>query len=308
MDTVPWLFIEGVYLLLDPCSRLETGWIPSTWDACCSAISKKIHTLQVLLDGETKKIYAAALPALECAYSKAVSLDSVDLKFITNFRIRTCESQKTPSIWKEITLDDLQRLVRPMRNEHPLSYDYFSFNILMLKSGSHWINGQLLSMQLPVDSVDLEIDKREEAEEFFANAGPLYSVTYLQGPILKKRTLDVLIEKFVPIGNGYFQVCQKFSKKQLTRLFEKCAMSGKKVESWVLPDDPTASSDSVDFVDYDKYYSEKEVLEGGKTLLFFNREQPNLKVRVNRGYGGLLRWEWFDASEMSLELTLLNLS
>uniref|UniRef100_A0A1I7YM74 Nucleolar protein 6 n=1 Tax=Steinernema glaseri TaxID=37863 RepID=A0A1I7YM74_9BILA len=205
MDTVPRLFIEGVYFLLDRRSRGETRRILPTWDIYCSAISKKSHTLQVLLDGSSKKIYAAALPALDM--------------------------EKLLSIWREISLDYLQRLVhfiRPVKNErHPLVYDYFSFNPLTLKRGSRWINGQLLSLQLPADTVDLEIDKREEAEKFFENAGPLYSVNYLLGPTLEPSTLDALIEKFVPIDGGH--VHERFSKgsfivsDQITS--EKCDLS-----------------------------------------------------------------------------------
>uniref|UniRef100_A0A1I7Y9L0 F-box domain-containing protein n=1 Tax=Steinernema glaseri TaxID=37863 RepID=A0A1I7Y9L0_9BILA len=297
MDTVPRLFIESVCLrLLDHESLSESRSIHSRWGQVCTVTCEKIHTLLVFLDDTAGKIYAVALPALKCdTYSNYVPLDSVDLKFVTNFWITTSGSDK-PNTWKEITLDDLKKLVcfiKSTRNERPpLRCDYKSLNNLTLI----YERTKLLSMRFPVDSVSLAIDEElEEAEEFFKNAGPLYSVNYLQGPTSKPNTLDAIIDKFVPIDNGYFKVRQRFSKKQLTRLFEKCAISGKKVQIWVLPDDPTNSSDSVDFVDYDKYYSEKEVLEGGKTLLFSNGEEPNLKVRVERVNAGWLQWKWSGA-------------
>uniref|UniRef100_A0A1I7YLB0 F-box domain-containing protein n=1 Tax=Steinernema glaseri TaxID=37863 RepID=A0A1I7YLB0_9BILA len=164
MDTVPRLFIESVCLcLLDRPSLLASTRIPSAWGQICSVTSEKIHTLRVFLDGTAEKIYAVALPALKYdTDSKYVPLNSVDQKLITNFRIETVspdQVQVLSNSWKEITLDKLQKLVhfiRPVRNKrHPLRYDDESLNTLTLRRGSQWINGKILSLRLPVDSVDL---------------------------------------------------------------------------------------------------------------------------------------------------------
>uniref|UniRef100_A0A1I7ZZG8 F-box domain-containing protein n=1 Tax=Steinernema glaseri TaxID=37863 RepID=A0A1I7ZZG8_9BILA len=256
MDTVPWLFMESVCLLLDRRSRERSTKVSSAWGEIFTATNKKIHTLRVILDGNTEKIYAAALPAV--------------------------------NIWKEITLEDLQRFVhfiRPVRNErHPLRCDYFSLSILRLRQESQWINGKLLSMRLPVDSVGLWEVK---PAQFFETAGPLYDVGYY-GPALKPSTLDALIEKFVPINDSSLHVHQKcfdelsvdqmsfdefmsllsgnfgsnvnanqsLSDKQLKKLFEKCAVANKEVTIRVTPKDSTQILDSTGPIDYDKYYSE----------------------------------------------------
>uniref|UniRef100_A0A1I8AHY6 F-box domain-containing protein n=1 Tax=Steinernema glaseri TaxID=37863 RepID=A0A1I8AHY6_9BILA len=174
MDTVPRLFMESVCLcLLDRPSLRESTKIPSVWGKICTATSKKIHTLRVVLDGSAEKIYAAAEPVR--AYNTnavffsdlplAVPLDSVDPKYITNFRIETNTRFIVPSsTWKEITLDNLQRLVhfirprvvhfiRPVRNERPPLRYFESINTLILYRQSNWINGKLLAMQLPCDVV-----------------------------------------------------------------------------------------------------------------------------------------------------------
>uniref|UniRef100_A0A1I7YK34 RNA-directed RNA polymerase n=1 Tax=Steinernema glaseri TaxID=37863 RepID=A0A1I7YK34_9BILA len=157
MDTVPSLFIESVCLrlmLMDRPSLLESTWIPYRWGEICSSIRKKMHTLRVLLDGEKKKIYAAAYPLYYNTYSNVTSLDSVDPKFITNFRIETAtpyEEQDLPGSYKEITLDDLQRLLHFIRLAMNEQYDSDSINVLNLGRKSEWINEKLLSMQLPFD-------------------------------------------------------------------------------------------------------------------------------------------------------------
>uniref|UniRef100_A0A1I7YLI9 F-box domain-containing protein n=1 Tax=Steinernema glaseri TaxID=37863 RepID=A0A1I7YLI9_9BILA len=254
----------------------------------CSVTCKKIHTLHVDLIGSSEKIFAAAQPLL---YDGDVSLDSIDPKFITNFQIITSGLQKLPRIWKEITLDELQRLVRlirPTKNErHPLRYHFYSANTLRLESGSKWINGKLLSMELPMDYVFLWY---VEAQEFFETAGPLYFVRYTE-PTLKPSTMDTLIDKFIPLDKGSFQVGQRLSEKQLKKLFEKCAMSKKKVRVSV-PFDATV------VVDYDKYYSKKEVRDKGKVVVFSNDNEAKLELRMSRssgyvgGPGWWLEWDW----------------
>uniref|UniRef100_A0A1I8ALC4 F-box domain-containing protein n=1 Tax=Steinernema glaseri TaxID=37863 RepID=A0A1I8ALC4_9BILA len=282
MDTVPWIFIESVCLrLLDRDSILESTKIPSTWGQICTVASEKIHTLRVLLDGKKKKIYAAAQPVLlqdyYSYYSNAVPLDSVDLKFITNFRIKTYNSYILPNSWKEITLDALQRLahfIRPVRNErHPLRYDHRSFNTLWLSHESWEINGKMLSMRLPVDSVDLQYVK---SDEFFESAGPLYYVHY-EGPSLKQSTVDTLIQKFVPIDEGRCNLRQSLSDEQVTKLFEKCAISDKKVSVGVVPE---VSTKILDLTNLAENYSEKEVREEGKLIYFFNRKDPMFGLQV----------------------------
>uniref|UniRef100_A0A1I7Y484 F-box domain-containing protein n=1 Tax=Steinernema glaseri TaxID=37863 RepID=A0A1I7Y484_9BILA len=226
MDTVPRLFIESVCLrLLDHRSLLASTGIPSAWGEICIATRRKIHTLRVYLDVASKTIYAAAQPVLlHDYYSNAVPLDRVDLKFITNFQIKRYIPQAEGpllSIWKEITLDDLKRLVhfiRPVRNERrPLVYDYKSLNTLRLDNRSQWVNKKLLSMRLPVDMVDLG---DVEADGFFEFAGTLYYVRY-HGPDLEKSMVETLIEKFLPIDGGCFSLGQSLADEQMKRLFEK---------------------------------------------------------------------------------------
>uniref|UniRef100_A0A1I8ADR5 F-box domain-containing protein n=1 Tax=Steinernema glaseri TaxID=37863 RepID=A0A1I8ADR5_9BILA len=265
MDTVPRLFIESVCLcLLDHRSIRESTKLPSSWGEICTATCQKIHTLFVYLDGSSERIYAAAEPVQTCkpaldytTYSNVTSLDSVDPKFITNFQIETNTRLIIPSsAWKEITLSDLQRLVhfiRPVRNErHPLHCDSESLNTLTLTHESQWINGQLLSLQLPVDCVTLWVD--EEANKFFETAGPLYYLKYYEGPTLKRSAIDALIDKFVPIDGGDFHVRQRLSETQLKKLFEKCALANKEVSVSFMPEMLNYSKifDSTGPIDYDK--------------------------------------------------------
>uniref|UniRef100_A0A1I7Z0F9 F-box domain-containing protein n=1 Tax=Steinernema glaseri TaxID=37863 RepID=A0A1I7Z0F9_9BILA len=302
MDTVPRLFIESVCLcLLDRPSLLESTRIRSRWGKICTATSKKIHTLSVSLDGEEKKIYAAAKPAV---LELDVSLDSVDLKFITNFRIETVtpnQVQVLSNSWKEITLDKLQKLVhfiRPVRNErHSLRYHFYSATTLTLRRGSKWINGKLLSMRLPVDSVDLQVSKeREEVDEFFEAADPLYYFRY-EGPALKESTLDALIDKFVPIDDGRFVLYQSLSLAQIRRLVKECAPYEKKVWLMVIPDFSTSSIALTDLFDFDKYYSDKEVLREGMEVQCTNRGEARLKLQVRWLRAGWIEWLWDDANE-----------
>uniref|UniRef100_A0A1I7YLH2 N6_N4_Mtase domain-containing protein n=1 Tax=Steinernema glaseri TaxID=37863 RepID=A0A1I7YLH2_9BILA len=202
------------------------------------------------------------------------------------------------STWKEITLEDLKKLVhfiRPVRNErHPLSYDYNSANTLRLESGSKWINEKLLSMEIPVDYVFLWY---VEAQEFFESTGPLYYVLYCV-QALTPNTLDALIEKFVPIDGGCFTVYQSISEKQLKTLFEKCAVSNKKVRVSV-------PFDSTVVIDYGKYYSKKEVRDKGKVVIFSNENEDRLEFKMSRssdyvgGRDWWLVWDWCNKSPPS---------
>uniref|UniRef100_A0A1I8AUN0 FBA_2 domain-containing protein n=1 Tax=Steinernema glaseri TaxID=37863 RepID=A0A1I8AUN0_9BILA len=297
MNTVPRLFVESVCLCLADRPSVRESTKIQIWGKICTATVKKIHTLRVYLDGSSKKIYAAALPALECGYSNVVSLDTIDLKFITNFWIETqiFSMETLPSSYKEITLDDLQRFIhfiRPVRNErHPLRCDYESPNTLELSRESQWINGQLLSMRLPVESVTL---RNVEAAQFFETAGPLYYINY-EGPALKQSTFDALIEKFVPIDGGSFNVKQSISDEQVTKLLEKCALSNKTVSIWVLPEDSTQIHDSTYQHDYVRYYS--ETIERAKAFCFGSKEKEKLQLQVCH-YKGSIGWMWFDTSRL----------
>uniref|UniRef100_A0A1I8ALY9 FBA_2 domain-containing protein n=1 Tax=Steinernema glaseri TaxID=37863 RepID=A0A1I8ALY9_9BILA len=275
MDTVPQLFIESVCLcLLDLPSLWESTSIPSAWGQICTVTTKKIHTLRVVLDGSAEKIYVAALPALDNdVYYNYVSLNCVDLKFITNFRIETVphdQVQVLSNSWNEITLDKLQRFVqfiRPVKNErHPLRYHDESLNSLSLWCESQWINGEILSMRLPVDSVDLW---KVEADQFFENTGSLYYVNYY-GPTLKRSA-----------------VRQWLSEEQMKKLFEKCAEANREVRVRV-----TTISDSTDPIDYDKYYSERKVLEHGTEVLFTNQDKKKLELRLFHSNRLWLEWKW----------------
>uniref|UniRef100_A0A1I7YRD2 SAWADEE domain-containing protein n=1 Tax=Steinernema glaseri TaxID=37863 RepID=A0A1I7YRD2_9BILA len=327
MDTVPWIFVESVCLcLLDRRSRTRSTKL-SVWGKICTATRKKIHTLRVLLDGERKKIYAAAEP-IRNSFSfldHSNALDSVDLKFVTNFRIEACTyhfSKTYLNTWKEITLDDLQRLVHfitPVRNErHPLSCNGQSLNTLLLCSGDSWINENLLSMQLPVGSVVL---LGVEANEFFETAGSFYHVCHAERT-LKQSAIDAIIEKFVPIDGGSFDVNQKLSDKQLKKLFEKCATANKRVSVsfipediwanktvtiWAKPKDYTKILDSTGPIDYDKYYSEREVIQPEREVRFVNEDKEKLKLQVRlyegtHRYASTIEWMWLKASLKKLEL------
>uniref|UniRef100_A0A1I7Z736 F-box domain-containing protein n=1 Tax=Steinernema glaseri TaxID=37863 RepID=A0A1I7Z736_9BILA len=295
MDTVPVIFVESVCRhLLDHRSLHASRDLPSMWGEICTAITNKIHTLLVHLDGSSEKIYAAAQPMLLYDdYSYAVSLDSVDPKFITNFRIEAFDGFRS---WKEITVDDLKKLVhfiRPVRNErHPLQYGSESLNTLRLDNRSRWISGQLLSMRLPVDMVDL---RRVEGADLFEPAGPLYYVNY-EGPAVKESTLDAFVEKFVPIDNGYFNVRLMLSEEHMKKLFEKCAVGNKTVQIWLIPEDSTKILDLTDPIDYDKYYSDREILRPWEIVRFGNKEKEKLTLQVYRSYGESIGWMWFKPS------------
>uniref|UniRef100_A0A1I8ARX7 Uncharacterized protein n=1 Tax=Steinernema glaseri TaxID=37863 RepID=A0A1I8ARX7_9BILA len=123
MDTVPQIFVESVLLCSDCDSIRRSSRIPSRWGDIASSTFKKIYTLHVYVDMNTEKLYAAAQN-----FRSTLSWDSVDLKFITKFRIDSCWIVKTlPDSWKEISLTKLKRLcelIRPTtEGRPPVRYD-----------------------------------------------------------------------------------------------------------------------------------------------------------------------------------------
>uniref|UniRef100_A0A1I7Z3F7 Dimer_Tnp_hAT domain-containing protein n=1 Tax=Steinernema glaseri TaxID=37863 RepID=A0A1I7Z3F7_9BILA len=229
MDAVPWLFVESVCLCLDRQSLRESCKILSWWGNVSFATSKKIHTLRVFVGEHEGKLYAAARSTVD----DDVPLESVDLKFTTNFSIEPHEwvEQLSSSIWKETTLDQLQMLINLIRptteRRHPTRYDPESSSTLRLDN-STWITKKLYSMRLPVDSVELSIETKKHqsaAEEFLDSTGPLYDITFWYTySSLKKSTVDALINKFVPVDGGFFSLGSqtRLTRDQLERLVLKC--------------------------------------------------------------------------------------
>uniref|UniRef100_A0A1I7Y145 Cilia- and flagella-associated protein 61 n=1 Tax=Steinernema glaseri TaxID=37863 RepID=A0A1I7Y145_9BILA len=261
MDKVPRLFVERVCLLLDG-DVLGRSWqISSFWSEVGMAFFEKIHTLLVFVDKEAEDIYAVARPTFSEDNPYSVALDSVDLKFITNFHVSDNKhydyyvEYEIEDILKKITLDDLQKLIRFIRptteGRHPVKYNCFAKNYLYLTSFTG-IGGKILSMYMPVDTVTLyrkdedviairEEEELKNLELFFENAGPLYDVSCsIQN--LKPRTIEAMIDKFVPLEGGSFSLQQSLSNKQLERLVLKCVQSDKEVSVYLYPEGATKSS------------------------------------------------------------------
>uniref|UniRef100_A0A1I7ZST6 NmrA domain-containing protein n=1 Tax=Steinernema glaseri TaxID=37863 RepID=A0A1I7ZST6_9BILA len=300
MDAVPPIFVESVCLILDRESFQAGGKIDFMWGEVSAGTSEKIHTLRVIGDGDTGRVYAAAQPLLCDDYLGAVPVGSVNLKFITRFCIQSyCDD--LPNSYKEIPLDQVEKLVRLIKptteGRPPLRYKFGSSNYMTLTAPT-WISKELISMRLPVDSVNMWIDGEDfqaAAEEFFKSAGPLYHIHVFcySGALLKQSTIDTMIDKFIPVDGGKFSLSgdARLTTKQLERIVLKCEMSDKKVKIVVMPEGATCSSKVTDFFDFDKYYSTKNI-EGGKIRAV--REGANLEVRVERSYYGFLEWEWRD--------------
>uniref|UniRef100_A0A1I7ZJU8 Methyltransf_21 domain-containing protein n=1 Tax=Steinernema glaseri TaxID=37863 RepID=A0A1I7ZJU8_9BILA len=150
-------------------------------------------------------------------------------------------------------------------------------------------------MRLPVDSVNLWIgvEEQQAAEEFFQNAGPLYHIVLdcSTGFILKRRTVDAMIDKFVPVdgGNFYLDVQTHLTREQLERLVLKCELSDKKVKIEMWPEGYTNYSKATDFFDFGKYYSTTKH-EGRK--LTARREGAKLELCVECWLEGPIKWEW----------------
>uniref|UniRef100_A0A1I7ZJG8 DNA_LIGASE_A3 domain-containing protein n=1 Tax=Steinernema glaseri TaxID=37863 RepID=A0A1I7ZJG8_9BILA len=297
MDAVPWLFMERICLCLDHQSLRDGSKMDSIWGEVFSATRKKIHTLTMLaIEG---KLYAAAQPTSSRDFKKAVPLDSVDLKFITSFSVKQVLIGLVPSIWKEITLDDLQKLVRfitpTTEGRHTQSRNHLAIHDYT----PTWIAKKLLSMRLPVDSVKLCIDTKEvqaAAVEFFENVGSLHIIFFRCSSsfFLRKSTVDAMIDKFVPVDGGGFHLDSKFclTRDQLERLVLKCERSDKKVVLEVKPKGATKHSKLTDFFDFDKHYSTRKLEEGKLTKLTAIREGAKLKLCVEYRPESCIRWEW----------------
>uniref|UniRef100_A0A1I7ZD46 Inositol-pentakisphosphate 2-kinase n=1 Tax=Steinernema glaseri TaxID=37863 RepID=A0A1I7ZD46_9BILA len=272
MNTVPRIFIERVGVCLDRSSFLRNRKISSTWGRVFSATGKKVHTLSVLVDEDGDQLYAAALPAWSDdldedgdqlhtaalpAWSddsdKAIPLDNVKLKFITNFRIESLDRNNSGSCASSsprrkegarcaMTTNVLE--INHTSDHRPISLSHWrrsTFSLARLQSFGHGTQAdtscnvgiQLLSMRLPVDSVELLYRKgeRAETEDFFQNTGPLYFIDYLSDG-LKASTVDAIIENYVPVDGGSFSLDGNtyLTRKQLERLVLKCEMSDQKVK------------------------------------------------------------------------------
>uniref|UniRef100_A0A1I7YZR9 GIY-YIG domain-containing protein n=1 Tax=Steinernema glaseri TaxID=37863 RepID=A0A1I7YZR9_9BILA len=313
MDSVPHVFIESVALsLLDRWSLKESRNVPSRWGEISTATSQKIHALYVLVDAETDKLYAAARPVqakqphgrFSSHTENAVSLDSVDLKFVTNFRIRLEQwiFENLPSSWKEISPRKLQKLchfIRPTTERRaPFRFDIESSNFLQLPYTNEVLLRKLLTMRLPVDYVSLGVNGtwswslEAAVKEFFSNCGPLYYVDcHFQH--MEPSTVNTLIDKFVPVHESRFYLEQLLSKAQLERLVLKCELPGMMANLQVSVENASVTSCVTDFFDFDKYYSLKNVQ---KHRLVAFREEANVEARVT--FCGLrsLDWRWTEVS------------
>uniref|UniRef100_A0A1I7YQ30 FTH domain-containing protein n=1 Tax=Steinernema glaseri TaxID=37863 RepID=A0A1I7YQ30_9BILA len=293
MDSVPSLFVESVCLCLERWSIRRNCRISSIWGEVSSSTFKKIHTLQVFVREQEGKFYAAAQPIVSWNYDKAVPVDSVNLKFITNFRIETETLTDHNNNWKEISVDKLRRLcefIKPMtEGTPPVHYDNEYCNKINIGMTS-WITRKLLSLRLHVDCVDLWVLREEflsDAEEFLQNAGPLYDITiYCRPFVLKHSTVDALIDKFVPVDGSRFTLFGKncVTKGQLERLVLKCEMSNKKVTIEILSESFTDSPKMTDFFDFAQKIQEKQVIA--------TEEKTKLELRVEYLLPGSLVWEW----------------
>uniref|UniRef100_A0A1I7Y7V7 FTH domain-containing protein n=1 Tax=Steinernema glaseri TaxID=37863 RepID=A0A1I7Y7V7_9BILA len=300
MDAVPLNFIERVCVCLRDhyILRIITK-LSSAWGVVSIATNDKIHTLVVYVDTITGKVYAAALP--DCAgwdNDTPVPLESVDLAFITNFSVESVRTNY-PSNWREISLKQLKRLacfIKPTREERPPGcFDSLISNDLNLtKEAEHTFRfRELLSLGLPVDSVDLTIsDGLEDAvEKFFDQVGPLYHVIVNnKQATLTERTVDKIIEKFFPVHCSVLILKPRISREQLKRLILKCEMSKVHVVIYVRPEESTDSLDATKLFDFDKYYSQCKIEEGG-VYTYRKDVKKTLKVHVVH-YKGTMKWSW----------------
>uniref|UniRef100_A0A1I7YGA3 FBD domain-containing protein n=1 Tax=Steinernema glaseri TaxID=37863 RepID=A0A1I7YGA3_9BILA len=263
MDSVPRIFVESVCLCLDHSSRQASESIPFLWGKVSTVLLYKIHTLFVHHDNNEEKLYAAAMSVFSC---NVVSLDSVSLKFITNFCISSSDPFDRKPPWKEITVVDLQKLLHLMRptaeRSHHMRYIYKSCCSLEAIRPTG-ITRNLFSMRLPVDCVTLSFDSKEvqaAAEEFLENAEPLYSVSIWDThSALKQSTVDAL-------------------------------MSDKKVALVLWPEGATESSKVTDFFDFDKHYSSVKRLKRRRVIAI--REGAKLKLRVQYTCEGDIQCKW----------------
>uniref|UniRef100_A0A1I7ZMD4 Sensory transduction histidine kinase n=1 Tax=Steinernema glaseri TaxID=37863 RepID=A0A1I7ZMD4_9BILA len=145
-------------------------------------------------------------------------------------------------------------------------------------------------MRLPVEWVTL---KDVEPDQFFETAGPLYGIRYT-GPILKQSTFDAIVEKFVPIDDGHFNVKQSISDEQVRKLLEKCAMANKTVDIWVLLEDSKQILDSMYQSDYLNYYY--EIIEQARARLG-DKEKDKLEF-VMFQCEEWIGWRWSEPSRL----------
>uniref|UniRef100_A0A1I7YTG3 F-box domain-containing protein n=1 Tax=Steinernema glaseri TaxID=37863 RepID=A0A1I7YTG3_9BILA len=296
MNTVPWHFIESVCLRLDHCTLRESRKLSSRWGEACLATSKKMGTLNVTVTNTEGKIYAAVEPIFpercDTVFScRLLPLDSVNPKCFTNFLVSSAlKDDLSLQSWTEITMDDLQRLIKMAR---PARGEERSRNLLLLDKFNRTTE-KLLSMRLPVDAVNIHITDdgdTSQVDEFIKNAGLLHAVwiSGLEQRPLQEAMVSMLLDKFVPIDYSYFCVEQKLTKEQLNILFDKCVVAKKKVQVQL-----ENYGSTINIVDYEKYYAEKTVLEEGRSIMFLNPEEGKLVLRVDRIFENILRWRWCD--------------
>uniref|UniRef100_A0A1I7Y401 Ubiquitin-like domain-containing protein n=1 Tax=Steinernema glaseri TaxID=37863 RepID=A0A1I7Y401_9BILA len=82
----------------------------------------------------------------------------------------------------------------------------------------------------------------------------------------------------------------------MNTLFEKCVAANKEVQVRIKVDDASISADSMALANFDEYYEKKEVPEPEEALLFANREQEKLALRV-RSCGHSIQWQWVNANQ-----------
>uniref|UniRef100_A0A1I7YE91 FBA_2 domain-containing protein n=1 Tax=Steinernema glaseri TaxID=37863 RepID=A0A1I7YE91_9BILA len=298
MNAVPRIFIESVCLCLDHASLWRSGRIPSLWGEVTRSTRAKIHTLCVSVNEPAGRLFAAARPTNYFYSLKYVPLDRVDLKFINNFRIASdwVRSSDPSSSWKEISLENLQRLVRfirPTTEGRPplLSGDEPVFS-LKLRRSSNIIIRNIFSLRLPVVFIHLWFasDMNAELEKFLENTGPLYQVACNVRP-LKPSTVNALIRRFVPVDGGIFKLYHYLTREQLERLVLKCEISGKKVTLKVWLQGYYSSWDTTDFFGLEMYYPKRRIEGGPYGEICTTRKGARLQLRV-RAEGASLRWKW----------------
>uniref|UniRef100_A0A1I7ZSE5 Nicotinate phosphoribosyltransferase n=1 Tax=Steinernema glaseri TaxID=37863 RepID=A0A1I7ZSE5_9BILA len=150
-------------------------------------------------------------------------------------------------------------------------------------------------MGLPVDSLDLQSSSfngdKDALEKFLRNAAHLYRISFTSSAVLKPRTIDALIDKYLPVDGGSFIVKNDrslVSQEQLEKLVLKCEMSNKKVNITV---NTIFGLNVEEFFDFDKYYSKKRAEDG---VICAVRDGARLEVRVKLVTHIYLVWEWVE--------------
>uniref|UniRef100_A0A1I7ZBB0 FTH domain-containing protein n=1 Tax=Steinernema glaseri TaxID=37863 RepID=A0A1I7ZBB0_9BILA len=149
-------------------------------------------------------------------------------------------------------------------------------------------------MRLPVDSVDLRFDYDAEVKDFFQSAGPIYSITCFVLRELQPSTINVLIDKFVPVDGGRFCLYNHMSRKELETLIVKCKMADKMVTINMFLDDSMHSSELKDLFDFDKYYPQRKI-KHQEIYAFGKGTKMNLRVR--RLHDLEVEWKWMEQQE-----------